>query len=141
MIGAKEYHAVDEVELMEIFDTVEIAESEEKLRDVISDLPESYFNTEVFHKRMFCTDICLTGKPEYRIFWQIAAAGKHLHICASLFIGENPNNSLWGAGAEKIARLQGCAAVTFSTCRRGHIIAAQTWGAEITGVTMKKVLS
>jgi len=127
-------------EILEIFEAADISEDDGKLAFVIDDLPELFFLKQVQCGQMRVNDIAFNMQPLYRIYWQFQAAGKHLHVCASLALSPAGDPSVWGNGVEKIARLHGCNVVTFSTARKGHVTDGLTWGAKITGVTMRKDL-
>lgn len=140
MIAAKTFRKMDDDEALEIFDAADLSGDDEKLGCVIDDLPELFFLKQVQAGQMRVNDIAFSMQPLYRIYWQFQAAGKHFHVCASLALSPNGNPSIWGSGVEKMARMNGCSEITFSTARRGHVADALAWGAKITGVTMKKIL-
>lgn len=125
--------------MLEIFASASVADDDRRLRNVIDDLPEKHFENLVASGRINATEIW-SGGSGYKIFWCFEAGGKNMHVCASLAIGDVADPSVWGNGVETIARRHNCAAVTFSTSRRGHVADAEKWGAVVTGVTMKKVL-
>jgi len=140
MIAGKIFKKLDHAEMIEIFDAAKITGDDEKLLGVIDDLPELFFLKSVQAGQMRVNEIAKDSIPMYRVYWQIKAGGKNLHICASLSISDQSNPSVWGSGVEILARAHCCRAVTFTTSRRGHIADAITWGAVVTGVTMKKTL-
>ncbi len=140
MIAGKTFRKMAGEEALEIFDAAAVQGDSAKLCGVIDDLPEKFFENQVAAGLMHASDIVFSMRPLYRIYWQVQAGGKNLHVAASLALTPDGDPSVWGNGVEKIARMQGCAAVTFSTARRAHVSDALIWGAKVTGVTMKKVL-
>jgi hypothetical protein len=140
MIAGKTFKKMDSDEMLSILEAADISGDDQKLACVIEDLPELYFLKQVQAGQMRVNDISFQMRPLYRIFWQFQAAGKNLHVCASLALSPEGDPSVWGNGVERLARMNGCGAITFSTGRKGHVADARKWGAEITGVTMKKVL-
>jgi hypothetical protein len=140
MIALKNYRKLSPQETLEIVPTLDTRNADENFSLLESDLPKDFFFRMVSEKRMSASIIRHNGENAYLIIWQKEFNGKHLHVCASLFIGAKSNHSVWGDGVERIALQNGCIAVTFATQRKGHIAAASAWGAVVTGVTMKKAL-
>jgi len=140
MIALKNYRKLSPEETLQIVPTLDTRSADELFNLFESDLPKSFFYRMVSEGRMSASIIRHNGQDAYLIIWQKEFDGKHLHVCASMFVGVKQNHSVWGDGVERIALQNGCVAITFATQRKGHIAAASAWGAVVTGVTMKKVL-
>lgn len=140
MIALKNYRKLSPQETLDIVPTLDTRNADENFALLESDLPKDFFYRMVSEGRMTASIIRHNGENAYLIIWQKEFDGKHLHVCASLFVGAKQNHSVWGDGVEQIARQEGCKAITFATQRKGHVAAASAWGATVTGVTMKKIL-
>ena len=140
MIALKHFRKLSPRDALEIVPTMDTGNADETFEMLEGDLPKDFFFRMVREKKMSASVIRHNGESAYLIIWQTEFDGKNLHVCASLFIGSRSDQNVWIEGVERIALQNGCIAVTFATQRKGHIAVAETWGAVVTGVTMKKVL-
>lgn len=142
MTAIKQYRKLLDCEFLEIIaqeNCVIIAETEKRFLGLIADLPGNYFVDLVKAGRMFCSDIISGGEPLYRVFWQ--KQNGDLFVCVAIALSNRENIIALGQGIDEIARVNGCRSISFQTARLGQIAQAKSWGAEITGVVMKKFLT
>jgi hypothetical protein len=104
-------------------------------------LPDDFYESEIAAGFFKCTEIRAGGVPVYRLVWQITGRGDVFLTVAAVQLTQNPSDiNYLGAAMETLARKLGCKSIVFQTARRALVTQCQVWGAQVTGVTMKKEL-